>query len=166
VKGKYFMTGETIILITAIALCVLAAVAYIHKDDGAAKDYKEASSQVTASVTRLRDEMISINESVRLSQEKTNKELEVITKVTGDMLNDLQLRVKELENKKPLSQLHDLNLRFAQPLQVSVIYREAKKKSKPLIPTNEVKIERRHNFETRKVPLMDRAGLFKMEDDK
>ena len=142
-KGS-FMSAEGILLVCVFVLAVLAALAYIKRDEGAAKQFNEAVGNMQGSITELQN---TLNE-IREENKNLRNEVVAVKTVSDSMFADHGKRLSEIENKKPLTQLQDVNLRFKDPLQVSIIYKEAGKKV--AIPPQ---------VSGKKSPLLDRAGI-------
>ncbi|CAK9250659.1 unnamed protein product [Sphagnum jensenii] len=119
-----------------MVLCVVCAVAYIRRNDGAPREYAEKFSDMAASLKIAQDAINKVNES----NGELLTELKAIKTVADSMFADHGKRITEIENRKPLTQLNDVNLRFKEPLQVSVVYRQAVKKTagKPLFDSSTV----------------------------
>jgi hypothetical protein len=141
-KGKVFMDG--IVLLIAVVFLILAAYLFVSRNDGASKELKETTSDLKASLKIVQDTLDKVNES----NSELVQELKAIKTVSDGLFADHGKRISDIENKKPLTQLNDINLRFKEPLKVSIIYREAMKKL-PEIPAHM----------NGKMPLIKRAGL-------
>jgi hypothetical protein len=140
-KGRKFV-GEAIIFICSMALCIVAAVAFIKRDD---KAINEDSVKIKAGIEDIASSLSGILER----QKQAQAEVKALGDVSTSMISDLSKRITDLENRKPMTNLNDVNLKLTEPIKISLVYREAMKKPRPLIG------ETNHT----KSPLLHRAGV-------
>lgn len=130
-KGKFV---DGIILIACFVLCVIAAYAYLRKED---TDYKE-----------VRENTLELN---RVIQEQKK-----VADATANMLTLFSRRIETLEGKKPQNAIlpHSLNLHMKEPVTVNVVYVSPTKKADEVLPMPPKKLKT-------KTPLLKRAGIEK-----
>lgn len=148
--------GELILLICSFVLCVVAALAYIRKDDGAYKKVVEANQDLSGQLTQVLSQL-----------EKMQNEIKAKSEITSSNIFDIERKVAAIE-KRPQVSNESVKLAFpSEPLKISVIYREAKLKPKALISAgignsaNSAGMTHVGNSNTSR--LMERAGFKRKE---
>jgi hypothetical protein len=127
-----------ILFVCSIALCITTGYAYLKLEN---KDFSKASAAV---------DDVRINMSaIEAEQNKFTQSQQTFFANTVTALEELNKRIETIENKKPEAQ--NVNLKFTDPLKISVVYRQAVKK----IPT----IPKVVSGRVKQVPLIERAGL-------
>jgi hypothetical protein len=128
-KGKFV---EGIFLLAACVLLCLGIFVYLKKDDSEAKRYADKADEAKLAVDALDGKITGYQDTVVQLIDKLKAENKAVTDANMALFNDLNHRVGRIETTSDTPK--NLNLSFAEPLKVSVVYREAKMKPKPLIP--------------------------------
>lgn len=111
---------EMVLFVIGFILCVTALYYYNNREESFAV---KASKNLDELIFSIRD--------IKAAQISQDSKINAIIQASDLKFTDLSKRVSELENKKPLTNLNDINLRFTTPLQISVVYRQSEKKKIP-----------------------------------
>jgi hypothetical protein len=130
-KGR-FVEGNLV-----IACCVLLGLSvfiYLNKEDTEAKRGADNINDVKLAVKALDGKITEYQDTTTQYIEKLRTENKAVTEANIALLNDLNHRVGRMEKTSDTPK--NVNVSFAEPLKVSVVYRQATKK--PLIPTRPI----------------------------
>ncbi len=135
-------TMELVLFIAALVLCVVTGFVYLKREDTDYKKFSVASEDLRGSVRSVEDEQL-----------KTKDDQKTFASQTVAMLNDLNNRVKTVEDnlESIKDQKKDVNLNLKTPVTFQLVY----KNEKQVLPEVPPQISGKKT----KTPLLDKVGI-------